>query len=327
MQDKGGLLGLILTSTLCVCAVLAGALYISGKTEVFSISKDTVSEYIISVPKDSITAENSSAVAVNGNKIGTVTPKFISPYNSNTYYNRVYINNKTDVPLNVSELLSAKNPVNIEKCAEPEVLIIHTHATECYLPESRDYYTDTDLSRTTDNSKNTVAIGEVISKKLNNAGIKTINDSTAHDYPSYSGSYNRSKTTVEKYLKEYPSIKVVIDLHRDSIGTNGAKTKPLVTINGKKAAQVMLVMGCGAKMDDHKNWKQNMIFAVKYQQTMEVLYPGLARSMCFLNSKYNQNLSVGSILLEVGTDANSFEEAVTGAEFAADALIAYLNTL
>lgn len=329
MQDKSGLLGLIFTSCLCVFAVLIGALYITGQTEILKATGQNVSEYVINTP--SIPTESKASTApVSASKavIGKISESFISPYKSNTSYNRVYINNKTNVPLDIKKFLSGENPVNIEKSTEPQVLIVHTHATECYLSEDRDYYTESDLSRTTDNSKNMVAIGNIIENKLNSAGIKTLHDKTAHDYPSYSGSYSRSKKTIEKYLAEHPSIKVVIDLHRDSIGNAGGnKTKPIVNINGKKSAQVMLVMGCGANLSGHENWQKNMIFAVKYQQTMEVLYPGLARGICFVNSKYNQNLSSGSILLEIGTDANSFEEASRAASFVADALVSYLNTL
>ncbi len=331
MQDKSGFFGLIIASALCVCAVILGAVYISGETDALSTHEQSVSEYIIDTPSDSSQKDSSSSAAPVLNSsamLGKITESFISPYKSNTSYNRVYINNKAGVPLDIKKLLTSENPVNIEKSDEPQVLIVHTHATECYLSESRDYYTTDDLSRTTDNTKNMVAIGNIIENKLNAAGIKTLHDKTAHDYPAYSGSYSRSKKTIEKYLAEYPSIKVVIDLHRDSIGNAGGnKTKPIVEINGKKTAQVMLVMGCGANITGHENWQKNMIFAVKYQQTMEVLYPGLARGICFVNSKYNQNLSFGSILLEVGTDSNSFEEASLAADLAGDALVSYLNTL
>lgn len=326
MRDKFGLLGLIFTSFLCVFAIFGGAFYIFSQQEVLGDDSVAVQEYIIDAPSEAEKIKNSTP-ASNEAIVGKITESFISPYKS-AGYNRVYINNKAGYSIDIKELLKEKNPVNIEKGTKPQVLIVHTHATECYLSESRDYYTEGDLSRTTDNTKNMIAIGDILEQKLNSAGIVTLHDKTHHDHPAYNGSYSRSKETIEKYLNEYPSIKVVIDLHRDSIGTaGGTKTKPIVTINGKKSAQVMLVMGCGEKFSDHKNWHQNMIFAVKYQQTLEVLYPGLARSICFLNSKYNQNLSVGSILLEVGTDANSLDEAKTAVNFAAEALIAYLNTL
>ena len=299
-------------------------------TKALTNDKESVSEYIVDTPSlpSNIPSSSPSTEVSAGSIIGKVSQSFITPYKSNTSYNRVYLNNKTDTPINLASLLSENNPIKIQKNSEPQVLIVHTHATECYLSESKDHYTDKDLSRTTDNTKNMVAIGNIFAQKLNSAGIKTLHDTTAHDYPAYSGSYNRSKATIEKYLKQYPSIKIVIDVHRDSIGSAGGdKVKPIVEIDGKKAAQVMLVMGCGANITGHENWKQNLIFASKYQQTMEVLYPGLARAISLVNSRYNQNLTLGSILIEVGTDSNSFEEAKLGATLASNALLSYLNTL
>ncbi|MEE0840814.1 MAG: stage II sporulation protein P [Acutalibacteraceae bacterium] len=335
MREKNGILGLIITSALCVCIVAFGAFYITGEDFITaSNGNEIVNEYTVNTPTqpDEITNSGSSEQSVtagtSGTVLGKVTQSFITPYKSNTSYNRVYINNKTDVPINLEQLLKDKNPVDIEKNDEPQVLIMHTHATECYLSANKEFYTDTDLSRTTDNSKNMIAIGKVFADTLNSAGIKTLQDTTAHDYPAYNGSYTRSKETVEKYLKQYPSIKVVIDVHRDSINaSDGTKTKPVIEIDGKNAAQIMLVMGCGAKISGYENWTKNLTFATHYQQTLEVLYPGLARSIRLVNSRYNQNLTTGSILIEVGTDSNSLEEALYGAKLASKALVSYLNTL
>lgn len=86
-------------------------------------------------------------------------------------------------------------------------------------------------------------IGDKITQQLENAGIGVIHDTTIHDYPSYNGSYDRSAETVKKILKEYPSIKVVLDIHRDAIGTNDSIMQPVVEVNGKDAAPVMIISG------------------------------------------------------------------------------------
>ena len=217
--------------------------------------------------------------------------------------------------------------VKFEKNSLPQALIIHTHTSESYMSEDKDFYTEEDTSRSEDTSKNVVAVGELIANKLNSAGFVTIHDTTIHD-KSYTGSYSRSAETIKKYLNEYPSIKLVIDVHRDAVsGEDDSHIKPVININGRKSAQVMLVMCCGEGISDFDNWRENVKFALKYQQTMEVMYPSLARAMHYLSYKYNQNLSTPSILLEVGTEANSIEEALTGADFAANALVAYMNTL
>jgi stage II sporulation protein P len=259
--------------------------------------------------------------------IKNVIPNDISEILEKGNIKQIFVNGKTAEKY-YKKYLEAKNPIKLKKNSEVQILIMHTHTTECFLPEDRDYYTDEDLTRTRKQSENITAVGDIISEKLNKAGFKTVHDKTEHDYPEYNGSYNRSGETVKKNLEKYPSIKIVIDLHRDSIAGNGTdRVKPIVEINGKKAAQVMLVMGCGETVANHKNWEKNFTFAVKYQQTMEALYPGLARQLALVSSRYNQHLTTGSILLEVGTESNSLEEAKYGGSLAADALISYLNTL
>lgn len=331
MKDKSGIFSLTLTAFLCVCLIIAGTIYVSSDSDVLN-NNVSIKEYIISTPDEQAESEKDVPSSVNvsakADAVGKVIPQFISPYNSKTSYNRVYIKNRAGIQLDIAKYLNSSNPVKIEKNSQPQVLIMHTHTTECYLTEDRDYYTDADLTRTRDTSYNVTAIGKIIADMLGNAGIVTLHDKTEHDYPAYNGSYNRSGETVKKYLSQYPSIKIVIDLHRDSIAGNGTdRVKPVVEIDGKNAAQVMLVMGCGETVANHENWGKNFTFAVKYQQTMEVLYPGLARQLALVSSRYNQHLTTGSILLEVGTESNSFEEAAYGARLAGTALISYLNTL
>ncbi len=330
MKDKGGIIILTLTSFLCVCLIIAGGIYVGGKD--FTATKDkkaAVTEYIVSPPKSTASQkETQSAVPTAADAAGKVIAQFISPYNTKFQYNRVYVKNNAGIDLDISKYLSQSNHLKIEKNGKPQILIMHTHTTECYLPEDREYYTDSDLTRTRDKTKSVCAVGDVIAKKLNDAGFVTIHDTTEHDYPAYNGSYTRSSETVKKYLQEYPDIKIVIDLHRDSLKGNGVdRVKPVVEIGGKKAAQVMLVVGCGETLSGHENWEKNFSFAVKLHQTMEAFYPGLARPISFSIAKYNQHLTTGSILLEVGTESNSLEEAKYGGELAANALIAYLNTL
>ena len=271
----------------------------------------------------SVTAGNS------GQAVGKIIEKFISPYGANTVYNNVYLKNNTDAKIDLKALLSKQLSFKIEKNGEPQVLIMHTHTTESYMNDDRDYYTEQDESRSRESDKNMVAIGNVIEQKLIDAGIGVIHDTTVHDYPSYSGSYGRSATTVSSALKAYPSIKIVIDVHRDAISGDGTdKIKPVVEINGQKSAQVMLVMGSQTgSITDYPNWQENLSLAVKFQQTMEVMYPGLARAVTLNEAKYNQNLSVGSILLEVGSNSNTLDEAKNGAAAAGDAMESLLNTL
>lgn len=267
-------------------------------------------------------------VAAVGTAKGKIIKEFLSPYNAGSNYSDVYVKNSTGATLDIKALLEAKCGFKLENTSEPQVLIVHTHTTESYIMHDSDYYTENDNPRSTDSDKNLVVIGNVFEERLKKAGIGVIHDTTIHDHPSYTGSYSRSAKTISSDLNTYKSVKVVIDIHRDSITRDNDKIKPIAKIDGKDAAQVMLVMGSETgNVTGHPKWQENLKFALKYQQKMEEMYPGLARALMLNSSKYNQNLSVGSILLEVGSEANTFKEAQLGAELAANALVELLGEL
>ncbi len=331
MKDKVGSVFLSVVSIICLAVTCFSVyMFLEDKQiidECFTLKEYTVDNVNEITPPPNNNQESAAQQTSSPETaLGKISETLVSPYTANTSYNNIYVNNKTKLPLDIASLLSEPNTVKFQKNSLPQALIVHTHTSECYLPENRDYYTESDVTRSSNTSINVVAVGEKIAQKLNNAGFNTLHDSTVHD-TAYTGSYSRSAETIKNYLSQYPSIKLVIDVHRDSISGNDARVKPVATIQGRKSAQVMLVMCCGEGIDDFNNWRDNLKFALKYQQTMEVMYPTLARSMHYLSYKYNQNLSTPSILLEVGTDANSIEEALTGADFAANALVAYMNTL
>ncbi len=271
---------------------------------------------------------NASVQASSAAVKGKIIEKYISPYSAPMSYNNVYMKNSTPLNIDIKKLLNSKLNFKIQKNEQPQVLIMHTHTTETFITENSQFYTAQFNSRTTDNDKNMVKIGSIVCEKLNAAGIKTIHDTTKHDYPEYTGSYGRSAKTVNSYLNKYKSIKIVLDLHRDAVSSGSDKVKLTTEINGKKAAQVMLVMGSqSGSIKDHPNWQENLKLALKLQQTMEVKYPTLARPLSLMSKKYNQSLSTGSLLIEFGTDVNTLEEACYSAELVADSLISLLNTL
>ena len=170
------------------------------------------------------------------------------------------IRNATELPdSEVAAEVNGPLPFSIElNSAEPQVLIMHTHATETYELAEKNWCDPNFTARSTDNSRNMIAVGAEIARVLNEAGICTIQDTTLHDYPSYNGSYEKSNATVRNYLAQYPSIKVVLDVHRDAIQTqDGTRYAPAANINGMRAAQVMII--CGADVDGNlPNFKQNL---------------------------------------------------------------------
>ena len=284
-----------------------------------------------SAPVQSASQTSSAAVATGeGSTVsGKIIERFIGPQTASDSFGNVHIRNNTGVEVDIKKALSTAIKFKIKKNAEPQVLIVHTHTTESYMQENRDYYTKSDASRTTDVSKNMAAIGERVAAELKAAGIGVIHDKTLHDYPSYTGSYTQSAKTIKAYLKKYPSIKVVLDVHRDAVNGDGTdKIKFVSEQGGKKAAQVMLVMGSQTgNVTGFPEWKQNFRLAVRFQQKMETMYKGLSRPLYFMSRKYNQNLTTGSMLLEVGTEANSMEEALYSGTLAGKALAATLLEL
>ncbi len=265
--------------------------------------------------------DTSSAVAADSDKtaVGKLIEKTLKP--SGSAVQGVYLRNLTGATINVSSFLSMKSGLPIKSSNSPQVLIIHTHSTESYIMHDKDYYTDSDTSRSLDNSKNVVALGEIVCKKLESAGISTYHIKTQFDNPSYTGSYTRAAAEIKKVLKANPSIKFVLDIHRDALSSGNDKIKPVVKVNGKKAAQVMLVMGSQTgSVTGFENWKDNLAIAVKYQKSLTEVDTYFPRALMLSSKKYNQNLSKGMMLLEIGTDANSFEEASYAAELAGEAL-------
>ncbi|HOJ48201.1 MAG TPA: stage II sporulation protein P [Bacillota bacterium] len=233
---------------------------------------------------------------------------------------QLYLINRTNFSVNLNDFRSNEYPISREIGSEPTVLIVHTHGTESYLAPGIDYYTPNESFRSTDESKTVVAVGKVLAEELNKRGIVTIHDTVMHDKDDYSNAYTNSKRAVAEMLKKYPTIKYVIDLHRDAVFTSdGTNQKPVTAINGQPAAQVMLVVGTNQGGADHPNWRKNLTVAVALQETMNRDYPTLSRPICLRSASFNQQLSPGYLLLEVGSCGNTIEEAKNAAKLFAAA--------
>ncbi len=226
----------------------------------------------------------------------------------------------------VSPEILAAQPLNIQlDNSGPQVLIVHTHTTESFTDSGKTKYSLSDSDRSTDSNKNVVAVGEVIKSVLEENGISVVHDTTVHDYPSYSGAYTRSMTTIKNNLKKYPSIKVVLDVHRDGIvRDDGTKVKVAADIGGEKAAQCMFVVGTNAQLT-HDHWQDNMRLACKLQSYANANYPGLMRAINVRKERFNQQASRGSVIVEVGSNGNTLEEAKAGAKLMAKTISAVLK--
>lgn len=228
--------------------------------------------------------------------------------------------------LGTEEVLSLSRqelPFDIElNSDQPQVLIYHTHATEAYLPTLRGWYGLNESFRSDQDEENMVAVGEVLTQTLEQAGIKVIHDTTQHDNPSYTGAYDRSRETMRKYLEQYPSIKVTLDVHRDAITRDdNTVIAPTATVEGQQVAQVMII-SC-ADGERIPNFRQNFTFAAGLQQQAAELYPDLMRPILFdQNRFYNQDLTTGSLLLEFGSHGNTLAQAKRSAVLVGNSLVA-----
>ncbi len=262
---------------------------------------------------------------------GTIVRNTYGEYSGNAFFNLEkagQVNNKTSVTNDKLQEESRYLPAfTIEETTEPQVLIYHTHTTESFEPYVRDFYDANFNYRTTDETKNIVMVGEEICKQLEAAGIGVIHAKDIHDYPSYNGSYARSRDTITPILEEYPSIKVALDIHRDAIASEGTAYQPFTVINGREAAQIMIISGCDDGTLGMPNYMKNFRFASYLQQQLESDYPGLTRPILFDYRKYNQDLTTGSLLIEVGSHGNTLEQVQYSGQLIGASLAEALNSL
>lgn len=202
---------------------------------------------------------------------------------------------------------------------EPTVLILHTHSTESYT-KAGEVYRETASWRTADENYNMLSIGAQVQALLQENGITVIHDKELHDYPSYNGAYTRTRETIRAYLDAYPTIRLVLDLHRDAAGEGGNQMRTHATVDGQKAAQLMLVIGT-----NYDSYEDNLSLALKLHAQLEAQCPGITRPLQLRAARFNQDLNAGSLLIEVGAAGNTHAEAALAAGELAKAITALAN--
>lgn len=253
---------------------------------------------------------------------------------SSTYINKgathifenVRVKNTTETKtLNIEKVISQPLELKIDK-SKPAVLIFHSHTSEGYEMIERSWYAEGYTARSNDENLNVVRVGTEIANYLESLGYTVIHDKTIHD-DNYSDSYPNSRKTVAKHLEEHPEIQIVLDIHRDSIALNdGTKIKPLNTINGKKAAQLMIITGAEeGDVENFPDWEHNLRFALHLQKECETLFEGLMRPVLFSQRKYNMDMTRFSLLIEMGSEANTLEEACYSGRMLAAALASLMD--
>jgi stage II sporulation protein P len=233
-----------------------------------------------------------------------------------------YIHNETPYSFTVADLLT-RPLLKLKVSDAPQVLILHTHTSESYLPRLQDYINGApgDSTYSKDASQNVLAVGEALCKSLNQKGITAIHCTVMHDEPTLNGSYERSSETVREYLKLYPTIQYVIDLHRDAVLTqNGEYVRTVTQLGERSVAQVMAVVGSDCNGTTHSRWQENLALALQLRQTLNQKCPTLCRPASLRKASYNQELAPYFLLLEIGSGANTVEEAIYTAGIVGEAL-------
>ncbi len=257
-------------------------------------------------PEQVIKADtNVETSQINENNI---TPKY------NTEYGSVKIKNESSKEINIDILTP-----NISLENKKDVIIFHTHTCESYTPTEQFNYVASGTYRTIDLNYSVARVGTELTNQLSSYGFNVIHDQTYHDYPEYSGSYGRSLQTVKNILSTNSTTQIIIDLHRDAVGSM-PNYAPSVKIGDEVVAQLMFVIGTDGGGLQHLNWQDNLKFAVKVQQKANELYPGLFRPIIVRNSRYNQHLSKAATIIEVGATGNTMEQCMASMKYLAKVL-------
>jgi len=251
-------------------------------------------------------------------------PKPSGIYLSSEDIQAVELNNLTDYAPNLQQLGLSPLSWDLTENA-PKVLILHTHATESYTRQPGEIYEEDSDYRTFNSAYNMLSVGEELKKVLEAGGVSVLHDQSLHDYPSFNGSYSHARETIATYLQAFPSICMVIDLHRDALDfSQEPQLTTLASVNGQRSAQLMLVAGTDTNAA-FENWEENLALGVKLNAVLEKLHPGITRPMQLRAQRFNLDMTPGSLLVEVGANGNSHAEAILAVRALGEAIIAMAN--
>ena len=276
---------------------------------------------ILEMERDYLAAVSDAAVC------GTVYERFFVNDGATDVIGRVAVRNCTETASpDFASLLAQGAALEITDPSQPTVLIYHTHTTESYLLSDTGSFYRNFATRSNDPAQNMVRVGNALCEALEARGIGVIHDTAVYD-ETYNGAYARSRVSVEEYLRRYPSVKIVLDVHRDAIyDSDTSACKPTAVIDGRKAAQIMIITGVEeGPVTDFPDWERNLRFALALQNKAQTMYEGLMKPVYFCRRKYNMDLSPCGLLLEFGSDTNTLAEAVYAGRMLGDALGALIE--
>lgn len=249
-------------------------------------------ENIEQKPEENIPNTLQTKIIEENNKIDTFT----------NIYNNVKIKNESKYPL-TEEMMTP----NVDLDNKKDIIIYHTHTCESYTPTEANNYVASGNFRTIDLNYSVARVGTELSNELTNLGFNVNHNTTYHDYPAYTGSYTRGLSTIQSILSNSNNAQFIIDLHRDALGNNSGYA-PAVQIGEDVVAQVMFVIGSDGGGLEHPNWINNFKLAIKIQEKANEMYPGLFKPIILRDSRYNQHVSKGACIIEVGATGNTLEQ-------------------
>lgn len=245
----------------------------------------------------------------NISNLKSVTLDWKNEFKNNTKYN-----------IDVDALKREKLSFDLKKSGT-EIIIYHTHTTEAYTKSEKDKFNYSGEYRTLDKKYNVVNVGERIKDILIKKGYGVYHEQEIYDYPSYNLSYSKAGKAIEALTKKYNKANVVLDIHRDALGSGDEVYRPIINIDGKDVAQLLLVVGSNEGGLNHSNWRENLKFALKIQQIANEKYPGLMRYVILRKERFNQHVAPGAIIVEMGATGNTMEEVLRSADLFAEILV------
>ncbi len=229
--------------------------------------------------------------------------------------------NRTQKAVDLAAVAAAGTSLRFAPAADgPQILIVHTHGTESFARDGTEPYTETGTAHTTDAGYSVIRLGDEIARIFGEMGLSVLHDTTLYDYPAYDGAYDRARAGIEAVLAEHPTVQMVLDVHRDAlVGADGTVYKPVLEVDGVKTAQVMLLVGTDDAGAYFPDWTEHLALAMQLQRQMDALWPDLARPITLRTARFNQQLTKGSLLVEIGSHGNTLDEALAGARLFARA--------
>lgn len=322
----------ILTAAFAMVGIVAGTDtgrawldgFLGGSPQKEAGAADETHESTDSAPKEDAAAETPQGIPENAIPV-------IGMDLSCTSHGEGYYLNETGYRPDIENLIAQTLTLSKDEVhgSAPLVLILHTHTQESYLDEGCTYVEGalSDATFSKDADQNMIAVGRALCNRLAEKGIPALHCTVDHMKDGrLQGSYDRAAESIANYLRLYPSIRLVIDLHRDAVLTrDGAYIKSEGGGDGN-AAQILPVVGTDGNGTEHPNWERNLSLALQLQRALNSEEEGICRPVLLRSASYNQEMAPYALLLEIGTGGNSLEQAKRTAQMLGDALCVFFQT-